>query len=182
MLPGPIEYYKCPGCGTVLCKSLPASLNNFIITWSDGTINEHLLNKSDLTRCTTCSHLFWQSRQEVVYIQLWSYWIDLEKGLCESNPYPYADYPASPSVDEYSQAIENSLADSLGHKIYLCKMFWWFLNDRVRKKNSYFILKEKKHNAGKTAWPLLPYWKLTGRKTFLTWLNCTGPLAALKKA
>lgn len=138
MLPGTIEYYKCPRCGTVLCKSLLLSFNSYTTKWSDGTINEPLLYKPDFVRCTACNHFFWQGRQEVIYILPWNYWIDLEKGLCESNPYTDAGYPAAPTVDEYLQAIENGLAESRAHNIYLRKMIWRFFNDRVRKKESPF--------------------------------------------
>lgn len=132
MIIGPICIYKCPSCQHLIKQDSILSGNTFgAKLYSDGKHVAPMLPEfPNLTKCPTCKHLFWLSKQE----EYASY--TYETG--PSAEWVNASDAKFPSIRDYFIALENGLAEDNEEEIDVRMRIWWAYNDRLRKSKNIF--------------------------------------------
>jgi hypothetical protein len=89
---GPVHFFRCPHCKTVLKRATFSSGNTFGSTlWSDGYLHAPMMPKAvDATRCPSCSRAFLVEDAE----DLGEHWID-----DESAPVSHSDAAMAHQAD-----------------------------------------------------------------------------------
>ena len=126
MLPGPIEYYKCPKCQSLTSRGSLLSGNTFgAKLYSDGKqIAPMLPEFPAIIKCKKCGTFFWLKDENEIKI---------EDETIESYSAEFL------SVNEYNEAINSEIFTNNKELHFLRIRLWWAFNDRIRQNNDIFL-------------------------------------------
>lgn len=132
MLPGPIQIYQCPQCQNFIKQYSLMSGNTFgAKLYSDGKhVAPMLPEYPDLTKCESCNHIFWLSKQKQIG--------EFEYGDTVKNEWEFADDAEFLSIPDYYQALETGVAKNKEEEIDIRMRLWWSYNDRIRNSENIF--------------------------------------------
>jgi hypothetical protein len=126
MLPGPDIIYQCSTCSNLLKVGSLTSGNTFGATiFSDGKrIAPMLPDFPEITKCKKCNTIFWISKAKKVGSYHWGDRVKPE--------WANADNAEFLTLQDYSKALENNLAENEKEEVFIRQNIWWSFNDRVR--------------------------------------------------
>lgn len=136
MLPGPTLVYKCPKCNNLISKGSLRSGNTFGATiYSDGKIYaSHNPEFPSIVKCSKCELIFWLNEK---------CYIGTEASPQETNTikeYDGIEIEASKflTVDEYSEALNAGVFETVHEEIFIRLRIWWDFNHRKRNDLPFF--------------------------------------------
>lgn len=149
MQPGPDYIYLCPTCGDCYSTESIISGNTFgSVYFSDGKqISSMLPEFPVLSKCTNCNTIFWLSKATKHIFNPFDYlprrFMNKERFI-ELDKFTNATKAKFLSIYEYEEAIKNKIYTNKGQEIFLRIKIWWGFNDRIRNKESVFIIDNDK--------------------------------------